>query len=55
MGPLAEWRKEREERLAVKAVRAYCIYAYCIWRMALGWGRGGGEGGEARGRPATLA
>jgi hypothetical protein len=50
MGPLAEWRKEREERLAVKAVRAYCI-----WRMALGWGRGGGEGGEARGRPATLA
>ena len=24
MGPLAEWRKEREEKLAVKAVRAYC-------------------------------
>ena len=40
MGPLAEWRKEREEKLAVKAVRAHCT-----WRMAhaVTWmGRGGG-------------
>ena len=39
MGPLAEWRKEREEKLEIKAVRAHApaLAAPCYLSIEVPW------------------